>query len=152
MDPSDLERLLDRELKRLPPPRAPRTLLPRVMSAARQSLLPWYRRPWVTWPAGLQTASVGLLALLLAVVGTMLPSVQNAAQPLTSSVTGSLPRGLVTAAQRINEGAALMKVLLEVFVQPVAAYFFALGIALTIACGVLWTAINRVALGGASQQ
>ena len=152
MDPSDLERLLDRELKRLPPPRAPRTLLPRVMAAAGQSLLPWYRRPWVTWPAGLQTASVGLLALMLAIVGTLLPSVQSAAQPLTSSVTGSLPSGLVTAAQRFNEGAALMKVLLQVFVQPVAAYLFALGIALTIACGVLWTAINRVALGGASQQ
>jgi hypothetical protein len=152
MDPSDLERLLDRELKRLPPPRAPRTLLPRVMSAAGQSLLPWYRRPWVTWPAGLQTASVGLLALVLAIVGTLLPSVQSAAQPLTSSVTGSLPSGLVTTAQRLNEGAALMKVLLQVFVQPVAAYLFALGIALTIACGVLWTAINRVALGGASQQ
>jgi multidrug efflux pump subunit AcrA (membrane-fusion protein) len=152
MDPSDLERLLDRELKRLRPPRAPRTLLPRVMSAAGQSLLPWYRRPWVTWPAGLQTASVGLLALVLAIVGTLLPSVQSAAQPLTSSVTGSLPNGLVTAAQRVNEGAALMKVLLQVFVQPVAAYLFALGIALTIACGVLWTAINRMALGGASQQ
>jgi hypothetical protein len=152
MDPSDLERLLDRELKRLRPPRAPRTLLPRVMAAAGQSLLPWYRRPWVTWPAGLQTASVGLLALVLAIVGSLLPSVQSAAQPLTSSVTGSLPSGLVTAAQRVNEGAALMKVLLQVIVQPVAAYLFALGIALTIACGVLWTAINRMALGGASQQ
>ncbi len=152
MDPSDLERLLDRELKGLPAPRAPHTLLPRVMSAAQQSLLPWYRRPWLTWPAGLQTASVALLALLLAIAGTMLPSVQHAAQPLTSSVTGSLPGGLVTAVQRINEGATLTKVLLQVFVQPVAAYLFALGIALTIACGVLWTAINRVALGGASQQ
>jgi hypothetical protein len=152
MDPSELERLLDRELKRLPSPRAPRTLLPAVMAAASRSMQPWYRRPWVTWPAGLQTASVASLALLLALLWTVLPSLGRAAQPLTASLADTLPRGVVTGVQRMNEGATVVKVVLQLLLEPVAAYLSALAIVLTIAFGALWSALDRAALGGASHQ
>ena len=59
------ESLVQRRLQQLPPPRAPETLLPRVMAAARQQARPrWYRQPWVEWPLVCQAASVALLAAL----------------------------------------------------------------------------------------
>jgi len=67
-----LERLLDRELKRLPEMPAPGSLVHRVMLAVhRRQGLPWYRRAWPTWPAALQVISIltltvfagGLMAL-----------------------------------------------------------------------------------------
>jgi hypothetical protein len=59
----DLERLANRELRRLPAPRAPETLLPRVMAAVDAwARRPWYTRAWFTWPLGWQIASVALVA------------------------------------------------------------------------------------------
>ncbi len=76
MDPQDLESLIDRELRRLPEPRAPRSLLPRVMAAVAEARRPWYARAWRTWPIGLQIASAlgGLVAL--AAMSLALPIVQ----------------------------------------------------------------------------
>ena len=65
LDEIDLERLVDRELKRLPQPRAPRSLLPRVMAAvAEPRPLKWYSRPWLAWPWALQ-AHYSLVVSLL---------------------------------------------------------------------------------------
>ena len=59
MNPDDLERLAHHELHRLPAPRAPRTLLPRVMAAVEAwANRPWYTRAWFTWPLGWQVASL----------------------------------------------------------------------------------------------
>jgi hypothetical protein len=149
MDPVDLERLLDRELKRLPGPRAPQTLMPRVIAAARQKLVPWYQRPWITWPLALQTASIVLLTTVLAGIAFVLPSVQHASSSLISGL--SVPATLAGIARRAQEAAALMNVVLQVFLQPVAVYLFALAIALMLACSALWSALNRIALGGAHQ-
>ena len=45
--------LVDRELRQLPSPRAPHTLLPRVLAAVEQwTRRPWYARAWFTWPLG----------------------------------------------------------------------------------------------------
>lgn len=61
-DPQMLEQAIDRELRQLPPETAPATLLPRVLAALRQSAgLPWWHRPWQTWPASLQVASAALV-------------------------------------------------------------------------------------------
>ena len=67
MDFQDLERLVDRELKRLPAPRAPETLLPRVMLAvgARRAEAP--APDWMTWPLSWQVAS--LVAVVLIAIG-----------------------------------------------------------------------------------
>ena len=46
MNRDDLESLIHHELAELPPPRAPRTLAPRVMAQIRQRRRsPWYRQP-----------------------------------------------------------------------------------------------------------
>ena len=58
MDPAELERLVDRALGQLPAPRAPRTLLPRVMAAVPTPARPWHARPWLMWPAGWQIISL----------------------------------------------------------------------------------------------
>ena len=51
MGPADFEHRLTRELQMLPTPRAPGTLLPRVMAAVQAwALRPWYQRAWFTWP------------------------------------------------------------------------------------------------------
>jgi hypothetical protein len=64
MDPADLEGLLDRELKQLPAPRAPQTLLPRVMAATagRDVQVP-EATGWLTWPLPWRVASVAAVAL-----------------------------------------------------------------------------------------
>jgi hypothetical protein len=62
----NLERLLDRELKRLPDMPAPGSLVHRVMLAVhRRESLPWYRRAWPTWPAALQVSSILVLTVFV---------------------------------------------------------------------------------------
>jgi hypothetical protein len=69
MDPADVdavESVVDRELRRLPHPRAPRSLLPGVLAATDQwASRPWYARAWLTWPRPWQVASVVTLAVLI---------------------------------------------------------------------------------------
>jgi hypothetical protein len=74
MDPADLERLIDRELRSLPTPRAPRTLLPAVMAAANEAAnRPWYSRTWLQWPVGWQLASAVVLLGVVA-AGSVVPA------------------------------------------------------------------------------
>jgi hypothetical protein len=65
MDPLDLDRRLDRELNELPRPRAPLTLLPRVLAATAMRA-PAPATGWLTWPRSWQAASIAALAALVA--------------------------------------------------------------------------------------
>jgi len=70
LDPLDLERLIDQSLRELPQPRAPRTLLPRVMAVVGHvAVEPWYLRAWFTWPRLWQAAFA--TALVLGVTGVV---------------------------------------------------------------------------------
>jgi hypothetical protein len=77
MDPQELESLIDRQLRRLPEPRAPRSLLPRVMAAVAEARRPWYARAWRTWPIGLQIASALACFVAIAAMSLALPAVQT---------------------------------------------------------------------------
>ncbi len=51
-----------------------------------------------------------------------------------------------------DDAAAVVRVLWEVLLQPVATYVSILAISLALACALLWTAVERLAPGGASQR
>jgi hypothetical protein len=137
MDPVDLERLVDRELKQLPRPRAPRTLLPRVLAATvgHDGYAP-AATGWFTWSRAAQAASV--IAVVLLVVAT-------------SRFLAAPPTGVSDAARTAGDAATVMRVFWEVLLQPVATYILFLGVMLVLACAAAWAAFE-VALGGASQQ
>ena len=136
MDPVDLDERLDRALRQLPPPRAPRTLLPRVLAAT--VALP--ARPaatgWSTWPIAWRVGSVVLFLAFVAGAGTLL-----AAPPARLSDT----------ADRAGEVATVVRALWSVMLQPVATYLFVLGITLALACALAWAALEA-ALGEASHR
>ncbi len=63
MKPADLEALASRCLGRLPDPKAPRSLLPRVMDEVERARgRSWFRRAWRCWPPAWKAASVAVLA------------------------------------------------------------------------------------------
>jgi hypothetical protein len=74
MRPTDLEREVDRALRQLPVPRAPRTLAPRVMQAialqaqAAADLLGWRR-----WPLAVQMLALVVACSIAAVIVVAVP-------------------------------------------------------------------------------
>ena len=149
MKPADLERVVDAELKRLPLPRAPRTLLPRVLAATvRQRPSPWYARPWLSWPLAGQAASIVAVGVVVAgawLLAQALPAVSWPAE-------GEGVRGGLTAWLRALGGAAaLARLSWRLLLEPAASLLMVAGVALSLGCAALWSVLNRVALGGASE-
>ena len=68
MDPlseKQLEELIHRELGKLPPRRAPATLIPRVTAAIQaRARRPWWRRSWSHWPRQIQGPFVAVMLVL----------------------------------------------------------------------------------------
>jgi hypothetical protein len=126
---TDLERHVDRELRRLPLPSAPHTLLPRVLAAVEEwARRPWYTRAWFTWPAGWQAASI--IAVLLVAIGVwMLPSAP--------------PSVVVTT----NAG----RVLWRTMVEPFLAYAFGIVVIMCVACAAFGAALSYVFIERAEQ-
>lgn len=136
MDPADLDARLDRELRGLPAPRAPRTLLPRVLAATANRAPQAAATGWFTWPLGWRIVSVAFVAALAAVA---------------SFLFSSPPQSLSHAAETAGDAATVARVLWQVVAQPVASYLFILGISLALACVLAWAALEA-ALGGASHR
>jgi hypothetical protein len=136
MDPVDLDERLDRELRGLPPPRAPRTLLPRVLAATVDRDARVRATGWFTWTLNWRIASVVALAAFVAA---------------TSLLLTTPPRGVSDAAETAGEVATVVRVVWEVMLQPVATYLFVLGVTLALACALAWAALDA-ALGGASHR
>ena len=130
---SDLDRRLDRELTRLPRPRAPQSLLPRVLAATS-------RRPaatgWFTWPTEWRAASLAAMAAAVAAAAWLL---------------GAPPEPVSDMAQSAGQAATTMRVLWDVVLEPAATWLAIIGIVLTLICAAAWAALE-VALGGASQR
>jgi hypothetical protein len=158
MHSPELERFLDRALKQLPTPRAPHTLLPRVMAAVRAHLeRPWYTRAWVTWPTGWQTVSVA--ALLGLIVGGILlmpiargmvdASVPAAASGYAADVAGAT-RGLLRAAGRAETATTAAWIVWRVLFAPFVAYAVGVVALMCVACAAVGATLNHVTLGKAS--
>jgi hypothetical protein len=135
MDRVDLDERLDRELKDLQQPRAPHTLLPRVLAAVAQHR-PAPATGWFTWSWPHRIASVTAFAVLLAATYLIL------AEP---------PATVARAAETAADAATVMRVFREVLFQPLAGYFLALGALFALTCAAGW-AVMEFALGGASQR
>jgi predicted permease len=126
MNPADLQRIAHRELRRLPAPRAPHTLLPRVMAAVQEwSLRPWYARDWFTWPEALKVASA--IALVLLVFGSALlwPRLEAAFTPVVVPAT----------------------VLWRMLLEPLVPYAFVFVMSMCLACAAFAAALNQVVRG-----
>jgi hypothetical protein len=152
MNPDDLQQLMDRELKRLPTPRAPATLLPRVLAATvARPPVPWYARAWVTWPLGWQVASLAVLVAAGVGFAMLAPDVWQAAAGLAPGVPGRAPSRLAALADALDGAVTLTRVCWQVLLEPIAFYLLVLAVSLSLACAAVWTALERAALGGASQ-
>jgi hypothetical protein len=71
-----LERLIDDELKRLPPVQAPDSLLERVKIAIEEERgKPWWQKPWTAWPRAVQSF---FIASLFALGGSLVYALSHA--------------------------------------------------------------------------
>lgn len=148
MDPADLERLVDRELQRLPAPHAPETLLPRVMAAVDAAARrPWFRRAWFTWPVGWQMASVAIGIIALTAVVMLLPEVTSAARqaPVVTDVSGEVS----AVAQQLDTVTTAARVLWRALLAPVVPYAFGLVLLMSLACALFGTVLNHLVFGKA---
>ena len=144
MDFAELEQSTDRELRRLPMPKAPLTLLPRVLAAAaRLARRPWYSRTWFTWPAPLRMGSAIAGAALMALTVVLAPQTAQlgtAASHSMSVAIDALP-GVFDLASRV---AAVVQITWRGVLQPVAIFGFAITVFSVLICGACWTIVNRL--------
>ena len=138
-DPRDfgsLEQRASDRLRTLRTVRAPRTLLPSVLAAvAAARALPWYSRPWLSWPVALQALSIVLVAAL----GTAAWSLWTDARAI----------GVI---QQLRQATSAVRVLWDVLIGPIAMFVLAVTVIVSLACAAAWTAVRHVALGGASSR
>jgi hypothetical protein len=147
MHPADLEALVDRAVRQLPEPVAPRTLLPRVMAAVHAwRHRPWYARAWFTWPVWGQVASLAVLALLFAGAAVVLPDVLAAAAQAAAPVAGGVSGRMATIARTVDVAAQSAAVIWRIVVQPLVPYVFAIAMLMFLACLALGTAVNHLVL------
>ena len=151
MNRTDLERSIDRGLKALPEPRAPHTLLPSVMRAVRLAALrPWYARPWFTWPAGWQAASVAALLALVAGAAVSVPLLQPYAA-LAVSFSAGLTGPLAQVVAGVETLVSAVEIAGRVIGQSVIGLVLVLFAVMAATTVVVGAAIGRAALGGAYQ-
>ena len=130
MNPTDLETLVDRELRRLPALRAPHTLLPRVLAAVqRWSQRPWYARAWFTWPRVWQAVSIAVTAAVIYGLAKV----------------PAAPPSVVTAM-------SASRVLWDALIEPFLPYILAIVVLMCLACAAFGVALNYVLLERVEQR
>ena len=150
MNQTDLQQLLDRELKQLPLPRAPEALLSKVLAVTVHQAPAPSHSGWLAWPRAWQLVSAAALVVLVA-GGWWVMQIAHPMDVVWRTV-GQTPGRVGGVVQGASEASTLVRVFWEVVLKPVAAYVSVLAIAFGLACAVLWTAVERLALGGASER
>lgn len=146
MDP-DLEHLIHRELSRLPQPRAPRTLAPRVLRAVQSR--PREATGWFTWRLEWQFCSLAAMVLLLAGVLNVGPIAKWATAIASSSGAGQM----TWAGDFLQQGANVVgaaSVLWRVLIEPVVMFLALFLAAMCAASAAFGAALRSVVLGGTS--
>jgi hypothetical protein len=145
MHPVDLETLVDRELRRLPLPRAPHTLLPRVLAAVQAwAQRPWYERAWFTWPLGWQMASIAALILIVGAGAALLPKTLAATGAVASTLTGRVMEDVAPVAQRVAVTTNTLRVIWRALFEPLVVYASGLVVLMSLACAAGGVTLNRV--------
>lgn len=149
-DPADLERVIGRALDALPPPRAPRTLLTRVIADvhAQASAIPGH--PRYAWSPLAQAALVVVSLTALTLVWWGWPFAGYAAELLPEHVRQAGRQADVvasTASDLLHVGALVW----QAVVGPIVKGLFMLTLVLGTACALIAAALGRIALGGAHQ-
>jgi hypothetical protein len=149
MDPDidpQLESLIDAELKRLPPAKAPVTLAPRVMAllAARERL-PWWQHAWWDWPVAAKLAFLVIGLALAGAAGRGGVILDQGIATYTQEVTGklSMMSSLQDSWQTLSGTAGL---LWDKAAQPFLLHAVIIAAALYVICLGLGTAFIRSAL------
>jgi hypothetical protein len=120
----ELERRVHDELRHLPGPLAPATLLPRVLAAVDAwARRPWYARAWFTWPLAWQLASVAFVVLAGYAMWI--------APPLPASVVATTSAG---------------GVIWRTLIEPLLGYVVGLVVLMGLACAVFGAALNYLFL------
>ena len=139
MHSEDLESLVHRKLRGLPPPRAPETLLPRVLATTRRpARMRWYRCPWVEWPLACQAASVALLAGLAPLVPFALEWVGSG---VVARAAGDAAAGVAVVTDDVT---TLSRVLWRVFLEPTIGYLGTFVAVMCVAGAAFCAALTRV--------
>jgi hypothetical protein len=147
VDPERFEEILGARLRQLPMPRAPRTLLPRVMAATEQwARRPWYARAWFTWPLAWQVASIAVFCVIGAGAATLLPTVEVTAARIATAYVASTG-DVIGNGGRLEATMSAAVILWRIIVKPVAPYMFAFAALMCGACAVFGAALNHVAFG-----
>jgi hypothetical protein len=153
MRPDELESLVDRELRQLPTPRAPRSLLPRVMAAVHAvAERPWYARPWFAWPPLAQAASIALLVAAGVAAYTLVPVVRMAAAIVAPGAFATVALRVEFAARQVMAATTALEVVWRTVVQPIGPYAFALVATMCVASAAFGVALNQVVLGRGFQR
>ena len=154
MDPAELEREIDAALRRLPAPRAPITLTPRVMTAVRlQSQAPWYRRPWFAWPAGGRLAAATVALLLIGAGIWWMPSALQVTARTVTELAGSASQYLTweppASVRRVLDVAAAVHAVWRTLLGPLVLYASAFAVVMGGVFALCAAVLTRVTLGRA---
>jgi hypothetical protein len=150
MEPRDLQSLVDAGLRRLPDPQAPRSLLPRVMTAIETERAIEGTRGAPSAAARGARAARGASAWRRgASIGILVAAV-------AASMAGvlAIDRGLARLTDRapiIGAVSAVTRLVWDALLQPAAIYALVAFLALLFASAVTWRMCSHVVLGGASQ-
>jgi hypothetical protein len=139
----DLEKAVDAALRRLPTPRAPETLVPRVMSAVRRRR-PWYERSWLTWPLAWQSSSALVFAVMLAGLAFALPALDEVVGREALRLAGSWPARLSIGVSSVGAAMDAASVLWRVIVQPAAGCLIALVAVASMTCAATGAVLVHV--------
>ena len=150
MKPSDLESFIQRKLAELPAPRAPGTLLPRIMAEARRTRQ-CSRRQW-SWIGGVrQRPAVRLAAWTVLVLMGGLFVGWTSGGWLASAWGGFLTtaeEAAIDAGEIVREAGVLWRV----FLEPIAPYLILWVGGMWVFLALLWEALRSVLWEGSVQQ
>jgi hypothetical protein len=142
---AELERRVDRALADLPPLAAPDTLLPRVLASVRAwAERPWYERAWLTWPVGLQAASLAVLVLIGIGGALAFPIAQQQAARLVDLVLQRAALDLPDVGSSFGVTANALALVWRAIVQPLVPIALGLAVLAGVLSALLVTALNRV--------